>query len=241
MKGNWIKLHRELLDNPTVMIDGDYLAVWVWLLLHATSKRKAVRFGGKQVYLKPGELTTGRRRIVRELRISESKVQRILKTFENEQQIEQRTDRQCRLISILNWDKYQQNEQRNEQRVNNERTTSEQRVNTKQECKECKEEREGHSPVSRSELFQYVREKNLDVDAEVFWNYYEENDWTKKNGLPVKDWKKTLATWAAREKKTGNRPAPIEPPRIPEYKHEEVKDPVQMPDEIRRKIEKVFS
>ena len=103
----WIKLYREILDNPTVMKDGDHLAVWVWLLMNATSKRKPVRFGGEQIYLKPGELTTGRKKIAKALHISEYKVQRILSMFEESHQIAQQTDRQCRLISILNWDKFQ--------------------------------------------------------------------------------------------------------------------------------------
>jgi hypothetical protein len=64
------------------------------------------------------------------LDISESKVQRILKCFETEHQIEQQTTRQNRLVSILNWEMYQQHEQQDEQQVNNKRTTSEQRVNT---------------------------------------------------------------------------------------------------------------
>lgn len=135
----YIKLHRSLIRNPVVMKDSDHLAVWIYLLLQATfSGEVEVMFAGQRRKLRAGEFTTGRKKIAAELHISESKVQRILKLFESEQQIEQRTDRQCRLILIVNWNKYQQSEQRNEQRVNNDRTTSEQRVNTKEECKEGK-------------------------------------------------------------------------------------------------------
>ena len=51
--------------------------------------------------------------------INESKIQRILKTFEIEQQIEQQTNPRCRLISILRWIDYQLDEQQSEQQVNN--------------------------------------------------------------------------------------------------------------------------
>ena len=145
----FIKLHRSLLDNPVVMKDSDHLAVWTYLLLQAAySDGVSVIFGGKRLRLKPGQFTTGRKRIAAELHISESKVQRILKLFESEQQIEQRTDRQCRLISIVNWNKYQQSEQRNEQRVNNDRTTSEQRVNTKEEREERKDIKNEKNDIS---------------------------------------------------------------------------------------------
>lgn len=135
MERGYIKIYRSLFDNPVVCKDNDHLAVWIYLLCEATHKDYPTMFGGQRITLHPGQLTTGRKRIADKLKISESKVQRILKTFEIEQQIEQRTDRQCRLISIVNWSEYQNDEQRNEHQVNNDRTTSEQRVNTKQEHK----------------------------------------------------------------------------------------------------------
>lgn len=131
----FIYLHRKLLRNPIVCKDADYLAVWTWLLLNVVWDSAEVMFGGKKITLKAGQITTGRRVIASALKISESKVQRILKAFENEHQIEQRTDRQCRLITIVSWNEYQEGEQGIEQRLNNERTTSEQRVNTKKERK----------------------------------------------------------------------------------------------------------
>ena len=126
----WIKLHRKTFENPIIMKDKDYLTVWIYLLLHATHTEYDTIFKGERITLQKGQLVTGRKAISKKLDISESKVQRILKTFENEHQIEQQTNSQNRLISILNWELYQQTEQQDEQRVNNERTTSEQRVNT---------------------------------------------------------------------------------------------------------------
>ena len=132
----FIMLHRRLLDNPIVCKDADHLAVWVWLLLKAAWVESDVAFGDKRITLQPGQLPPiSRKTIASELRISESKVQRILKSFENEHQIEQHTNHQCRLISIVSWDKYQLREQPTERRANDERTTSEQRVNTIKEYK----------------------------------------------------------------------------------------------------------
>ena len=140
MEQGWIKLHRELLDNPVVTKDNDYLAVWIYLLLEATHSEVKRDFNGEFITLKKGQLITGRKSINSILKISESKIQRILKTFESEQQIEQQTNGKGRLISILNWDKYQKSEQQSEQQVNSERTTSEQRVNTNKNVKNVKNE-----------------------------------------------------------------------------------------------------
>lgn len=126
----WICLHRKVLDNPIACKDADYFAVWIYLLLKATHKDYEIIFKNERITLHSGQLITGRKVISNKFNISESKVQRILKTFEIEQQIEQQASNQNRLITILKWDLYQQIEQQNEQPVNNQRTTSEQRVNT---------------------------------------------------------------------------------------------------------------
>ncbi len=126
----WVCLYRKILENPIICKDSDYFAVWCYLLLSATHKKTSALFKGKKIVLLPGQLITGRKSIAKKFKIDESKVQRILKTLENEQQIEQQTSSQNRLITIINWYQYQEIEQQNAQQVNNECTTSEQRVNT---------------------------------------------------------------------------------------------------------------
>lgn len=137
----WIKLHRKLLDNPVTMKDADHLAVWIYLLLNASHNEHPALFRGEKIILKPGQLITGRKSIALALHIDESKVERILKSLKSEQQIEQQTSSKNRLISITNWEFYQQSEQQSEQQVNNKRTTSEQQVNTNKNIKNDKNER----------------------------------------------------------------------------------------------------
>lgn len=114
----WIKLHRKLLDNPVTMKDTDHLAVWIYLLLNASHNEHSALFKGEKIILKPGQLITGRKSIALALHIDESKVERILKSLKSEQQIEQQTSSKNRLISITNWEFYQQSEQQSEQQVN---------------------------------------------------------------------------------------------------------------------------
>ena len=111
----------------------DHLAVWIYLLLKATHTERDIIFEGERITLKPGQFTTGRKVISQEwgINVNESKIQRILKTFEIEQQIEQQTTPRCRLISILNWQEYQLDEQLNEQQVNNKRTLNKKDKNEK--------------------------------------------------------------------------------------------------------------
>lgn len=137
MKG-YIKAYRSLLDNPLVCKDTETFAVWNYLLLSVNHIEQKVLFGGKSITLLPGQMITGRKKIAEFWHISESKVERILKLFESEQQIEQQKSNKNRLITVLNWSRYQLSEQQIEQQVNNNRTTSEQQVNTNKNIKNDK-------------------------------------------------------------------------------------------------------
>lgn len=130
MNNGYVKIHRKLLNNPIVMKDCEHLAVWIYLLLNATHQDRNVLFKGKKIIIGPGQLITGRKSISSELQISESKVQRILNFFETEHQIEQQTSNKNRVITLTNWHKYQDNEHQIEQQLNNNRTTTEQQLNT---------------------------------------------------------------------------------------------------------------
>lgn len=128
----YIKLYRQTLENPVVMKDADHIAIWIYLLLNATHKGYSILFNGKRTDLLPGQLITGRRSIAQILKISDSKVQRVLKLFEIEHQIEQQTTTKNRLISVINWNLYQSSEPQNDHG----RTTTEH----KQECKNDKKQ-----------------------------------------------------------------------------------------------------
>lgn len=126
----YIKSYRKIEDNPIVCKDNDYFRVWYYLLHNATHTEYEAIFNGEKIVLKRGQLITGRKSIANKCNISESKAERILKTFKNEHQIEQQTSNKNRLISIVNWKMYQNIEQQNELQVNNNWTTSEQQLNT---------------------------------------------------------------------------------------------------------------
>jgi len=136
----WIKLHRKIKDKGWYQ-KSDYVHLWIHLLLEANHKGKEFMWNGEIKALKAGQFITGRKSISKETNISESKIQRVLKCFENEQQIEQQTTNKFRLITIKNWHEYQNNEQPFEQQVNNKRTTSEQQVNTNKNEKNDKNEK----------------------------------------------------------------------------------------------------
>ena len=57
------------------------------------------------------------------------------------------------------------------------------------------------------EIKDYINEKNYNVDAERFFNYYESNGWrVGKN--PMKSWKAALATWNSNESPKPKKDSP---------------------------------
>src|SRR3990167_7453307 len=129
MEKGWIKLHRAIAEHPR-FTDAKWLQIWIKCMVLATHKAYKTVFDGKVIELQPGQFITSRKSLAKETDTQESKVERILKTLEIEQQIEQVGGATSRLITVTNWDGYQGSEQDDEQRMNNDRTTNEQRVNT---------------------------------------------------------------------------------------------------------------
>lgn len=132
----WVKIHRQLKDKAYYK-DSEFIHLWLHLLLCANHDNGEFLNGYEIVKLKKGQFITGRKKLSLETGISESKIERILKVFESEQQIEQQTNSRNRLISIVSWDKFQQSEQQKDSKW----TASGQQVNTNNNEKNNKNEK----------------------------------------------------------------------------------------------------
>lgn len=132
----WIKIHRQLKEKAYYK-DSEFIHLWLHLLLCANHANGEYLNGYEIIKLKKGQFVTGRKKLSLETGISESKIERILKVFEIEQQIEQQTNSRNRVISILSWDKYQETEQQTDSK----RTASEQHLDTNNKNKNNKNEK----------------------------------------------------------------------------------------------------
>lgn len=130
----WIKIHRKILENPIVSKDSETFSIWLYLLLSATHQEIPAVFKGQKIMLQKGQLITGILSISKKLKINKDKVQRTLKYFEIDKQIEQQTSNKNRLITILNWEQYQSiNNQNDKQLINKCETTDKQLITNKNE------------------------------------------------------------------------------------------------------------
>ena len=142
MNNGFIKLYR-CLEESFIWSDSEAVHLWIQLLINANHKEKEVLLSGNKVIIKSGQFVCSRRTLSLKTGINESKIQRLLTLFKSEQMIEQQTNSKYRIITVLNWSKYQSGEQAVEQQMNSKRTANEQQVNTnKNDKNEKKEEKD---------------------------------------------------------------------------------------------------
>jgi hypothetical protein len=195
----WIKIHRKILENPIVCKDSETLSIWIYILLNATHKEIPALFKGKKITLQKGQLITGILSISKRLKINKDKIQRTLKCFEIDKQIEQQTSNQNRLITIVNWNEYQEIDNQNDKQMINKRETNDKQLITN---KNVKNERN---------ILYYGEYKNVFFTNEQyqkllneFPNDYNEriqrlDDYIQSSGKKYKDCLATIRTWARKE------------------------------------------
>ncbi len=202
MNAGWIKLHRQLLENPRFK-DPDWVAVWTYLLLTATHAHREALFDGKRVELKPGQLITGRFVIAKSTGVHASKVYRILETLKTDHQIEQQAGAKSSMITVLNWSLYQNIEQQSEQQPSSNRAASEQQPNTLQEGEEGKEALPPSPEESDVSAFGFSNS----IPTHYCQFYFRERTkkrswWTKRSELI--DWQMDLIDWWAEDRNAYN-------------------------------------
>ena len=200
----WIKLYRTLLTHKhwekerksdTGLTKG---MAWIELLLLATHKLHTKEIHGIEVTYKPGDVVATVAGLSHRWGWSRSKVQRFLDTLENEHQIEQQKTSVSTLISITNWQLYQQNEQQNEQQTNSKRTANE-HIQEGKEGKEDipKEKKEKSRQKNLEQVIGYFLDKGYNqLEAEKFYNHYVAVGWVYgRTKLEVKDWRGAARSW----------------------------------------------
>jgi len=87
-------------------------------------------WNNRRQVLKKGQLLTGLKVLSKKTRIAQGTVYRILNYLENEKQIEQRKTTKFTVITIVNWDRYQESEKQNEKQIENRLKTNEKQIET---------------------------------------------------------------------------------------------------------------
>lgn len=205
-ENGWVKIHRKILDNPSLR-RLEYLGLWVYILLSVNHVQTRELFAGKEITLNPGQGIFSTPSLAEQMGLSVSKVRRILESFESEQQIEQLKTPRGTVITVLNWGKYQQREQPNEQLVNNCCTTDEQLMNNLPYLKKnIKNVKNGKKVYGTYENIQLTDDELHKLKSEFpDWNERIErlSEYIASTGKKYKNHLATIRSWARRDKQNG--------------------------------------
>ena len=118
MSAGWISLHRKIQSNPYWLSEPFTRGqAWVDLLLLANHKDNFIRVRGMKINVKRGQVGMSQVKLSERWKWSKGKLVRFLNELESEQQIEQQKNNVSSLISISNYDEYQQVGQQIEQQT----------------------------------------------------------------------------------------------------------------------------
>lgn len=143
---DWIKIHRSVIDSYS-FADPITLKIWVWMLLKANYKPSHVPLnhgrGTVSIKVDRGQFIFGRNKAAEELKINGSTIYRHIQKLEEQKQITIEANNQYSIITICNYNTYQNVKDKDEQVTNNYRTTNEQLTDSKRTSNEhIKEELE---------------------------------------------------------------------------------------------------
>ena len=115
MTVGYIKLHRQIQENGLWRKRPfSHGQAWIDLLLSASWKETSFWKRGIEVKQTRGQVALSIKSLATRWGWTPNKVKRFLKRLKNEHQIEHQSDNVTTIITILNWDKYQLDEHKNE-------------------------------------------------------------------------------------------------------------------------------
>jgi len=129
----WIKLHRSL-ESWEWYDDANTMRLFLHLLLRAT--HKPTRYRGQE--LQPGDVVTGRLALSEQLELSVQQVRTSLDKLKSTSEITIKNTNKFSIISIANWDKYQDDQPAKQPTSNHQTTIKQPSSNHIQEGKEDK-------------------------------------------------------------------------------------------------------
>lgn len=171
----WICLHRKMIDWEWFS-KPEMVQLFIFLLLRASVKE--AKWQG--LVIKRGQLVTSVASISTATKLTAQKIRTCLQRLEDSGQIERKTTNRFTVITICNYESYQ-DKQDNEQQTNNKQVTNKQQTNNKQV----------------TTYKQYNNNNNITIDSNIdpteqeferFWDIYDKKVGNKQKLL--QKWRK---------------------------------------------------
>lgn len=207
-KKGFIKVYHSLI-NWEWYDDANTFRLFIHCLLRANIK--AQKWHG--VDIQRGQFVAGRQKLAQELKLSEQQIRTSLNKLKLTNEITIKTEAKYSIITVKNYNFYNPDNQQINQQITENQPTNNQQITTNKEYKNTnyinssvQKNKNATPPVkvfkkpTLEEVENYIKEKNLSVDGEKFFNYYESIGW-KVGRNPMKSWQSALNYWQRTEKK----------------------------------------
>lgn len=219
----WIKIHRKIEQNDLWFYEPFSKAqAWIDLLILANHKDSEISVRGNILKIQRGQVGWSKDSLAKRWQWSKNKVFRFLDFLESKKQIIQvskliadlngseikkmkpQKSNILGLIDIVNYDKYQLDDTADDTA---ERPQKDRRRYQDKNDKNVKNEKEViHRAVEKflkpsiEEIQEYCEERNNNISAQVFYDYYESNGWMVGRNH-MNDWKAAIRTWEQKRQK----------------------------------------
>ena len=153
MEKGFIKIFRNLLKWKWYD-DANTFRLFMHLLLIANWEDKEWH----KIIIKRGQVITSQEHLAKDLRISRQQVRRAINNLETTNEITKSTTSKYTIITINNYDKYQNNNQVDNQQTTNKQPTNNQQTTITKEYKNYKNKRSIYKP----------KQKKKKIDSHVY-------------------------------------------------------------------------
>ena len=164
---NWLKLNRSILTS-SVFENPRLLKVWIWCLCKASHKEHDQLVGMQVVHLKPGQFIYGKKAASEELKMPESTTHRYISKLKSLGNLNIKTNNKFSVITVRNWRFYQgldsKVRQQNEQQMNNKWTTNEQQMDTNNNVKNVKKEKNDYDSLNHRDT--HSRKEQIKIKSQ---------------------------------------------------------------------------
>lgn len=197
-KETYIKLFHKILTWGWYG-DTNTFRVFMHILLNANYK--PTEYKGQQ--LRAGDCIFGRKAWAEALGMSEQQIRTAITHLKSTNEITTKSTNKFTVIHVEKWEFWQIEEGYSTNKSPTTQPTSNQQLTTPLDSKniDTTTNTTKGMPPKREDVRAYVAERGLQIDADYFFDYYEEMKWTKMNGKPVTNWKLTACTWDRNERK----------------------------------------
>ena len=191
----FVKVYRSMLDWCWHK-DPNTFSLFVHLILAANIKPKK----WKDIVVERGQIVTSISKLSELTGLTLKQTRTALNHLKGTKEVAIKTTPKYSIITINNYEKFQQGSKYSANKGHSEGKV---RANKGQQLKNSKNVRkkERESIPSFSDVEQFVRTENLNVDAKKFFDYYEKRKW-QITDKPIDDWKSLVRTWSKNEHKT---------------------------------------